>query len=375
MSAKYGGNIAALNGAWQTALKSFDEVLPPKEITEKFKPTPEAFNTPGNRQRWDDFITWYHQAIIDFAEQSIQTVLKYFPKEKVRCAPGGNAGGVNPIAWGTYCPGYAKMAGKYGIELQPADCMGAIFGDKWVGTAYQFYHVIHGTEPAGGLNAKQFTRRMFSDASSGAAQYFSYEFEEHVPEMQKYIHLYTGQMGDSDIAVYCPTTLYRLGGDLKKTIEDSEKLRDLCDFDVLDELLITDGALTPDRYKAVIIFQGAFVEQPILDKLAAYVAAGGKLMLATQDIKNFAGAVWPTATAPNPNVQVLTAANWLKELQDSLKGMRGYDGVLDGVWQCRRGDQVFLFNSTDKSVPVNIMDGDQARVGVNIPPGEIFSTR
>ena len=37
-----------------------------------------------DKRRWLDFITWYHQALIDFAEQSIRTVLKYYPKEKVR---------------------------------------------------------------------------------------------------------------------------------------------------------------------------------------------------------------------------------------------------------------------------------------------------
>jgi hypothetical protein len=42
---------------------------------------------------WLDFITWYHQAIIDFAEESIKITLKYFPREKVRTKPGGNAGG------------------------------------------------------------------------------------------------------------------------------------------------------------------------------------------------------------------------------------------------------------------------------------------
>src|SRR5207244_11749772 len=123
---------------------------------------PDAFTTPQQRRRWVDFIAWYHQAIIDFAGESIKTVLKYFPKEKVRTKPGGNAGGVNPIAWGTYCPGYAKMASQFnariaatdaspwekrwgsprtGIVLQPADWRGACFGDKWVATAYRFYGV------------------------------------------------------------------------------------------------------------------------------------------------------------------------------------------------------------------------------------------
>src|SRR5207249_4560855 len=117
--------------------------------------------------------------------ESLQTVLKYFPPEKVRMKPGGSAGGVNPIAWGTYCPGYAKMAGRHHIVLQPADCQGAVFADKWVGTAYQFYGVKECSEPAGNLDDKTFVKRLFSDASAGASQFFSYEFEKHTPNIQR----------------------------------------------------------------------------------------------------------------------------------------------------------------------------------------------
>jgi hypothetical protein len=37
-------------------------------------------------------------------------------------------------------------------------------------------------------------------------------------------------------------------GNLEPTIQAAYPLRDLCDFDVLDELLIADGALTTNRY-------------------------------------------------------------------------------------------------------------------------------
>jgi hypothetical protein len=273
------GKIARLNRAWATHYHSFSDVCMPRELAdEKFRPTPTAFPTAADKRRWLDFITWYHQAIIDFAEQSIRTVLKYYPASKVRLKPGGNAHGVNPIAWGTYCPGYAKMAQAYHIVLQPADCAGAVFGDKWIGTAYQFYGVKECTEPAGDLDQKGFVRRMFSDAACGAAQLFSYQFEQHAPDIRQYVHLFTGRPGETQIAVYCPTTLYRLGGNLDPTIQAAYPLRDLCDFDVLDELLIADNALTPKRYQALLIFQADIVDQPILDKIDAYRRAGGKVI-------------------------------------------------------------------------------------------------
>ena len=348
--------IAKLNKAWGRDCRSFDEVRPPSQLSdEKFKPSPEAFPTPQGKRNWLDFITWYHQAIIDFTEQSIRTVLKYYPPEKVRTKPGGSAAGVNPIAWGTYCPGYAKMAQPYRIVLQPADCQGAVFADKWAGTAYQFYGVKECSEPAGNLDDKSFVRRMFSDASSGVSQFFTYEFEAHAATMQKYLHLLTGKSGDTEIAVFCPTTFYRLGGSLVPTIQAGGPLRDLCEFDVLDELLIADHALTTNRYKALLIFQSAIVDQPILDKLAAFLHEGGNIIAAGNiSIHNVEGKEWPGGQGMKRIGTAERKAEWLKELSSNLAGYKGVDGKIDGLWTCRRGDETFVFNSTGKPVEKEI---------------------
>jgi len=357
------GEIARLNQAWGSDYQSFDEVRMPRELAdEKFKPAPAAFPSAQDKRRWLDFITWYHQAIIDFAEQSVRTVLKYFPHEKVRLKPGGNARGVNPIAWGTYCPGYAKMAQPYRIVLQPADCQGAVFGDKWMGTAYQYYGVKECTEPAGDLDEKGFVRRMFSDAACGASQLFSYQFELHAPDIRKYIHLFTGKAGETEIAVYCPTTLYRLGGNLEPTIQAAYPLRDLCDFDVLDELLIADGALTTNRYKTLVMFQADIVDQPILDQIDAYQRAGGKV-IAVGDcpVVNVEGKPWPGAAQLKRVAPLGKHSAWLKDLSNQISGYKGVDGKLDGLWTCRRGSQVFVFNSTAKPVGTKI-DGQPVEI-------------
>lgn len=349
-------SVAKLNRAWNTNYQSFDDVHPPAELSnEKFQPAPQVFPTPQDKRRWLDFITWYHQAIIDFSEQSVKTVLKYFPAEKVRIKPGGNAGGVNPIAWGTYCPGYGKMAGKYPIVVQPADCQGAVFGDKWMGTAYQYYGAKECTEPASSLDHNGFVRRMFSDASSGASQLFTYEFESHAPDIQQYIRLYTGQPGETEVAVYCPTTLYRLGGSLQPTIAACVPLRDLCEFDVLDELLISDGALKTRHYKALILFQGETIDQPILKKIEAFRRAGGKVIaVGDAPIKNVEGQPWTGAMQITRVAPLGTKGKWLKELSPQLAGLKGVDGQIDGLWTCRRKNQVFVYNSTAKPVETQI---------------------
>lgn len=367
MKDKYGGELASLNEAWGTKHSTWDDVTPPKEIGEPFKPNPLSMDTAENRRRWLDFLTWYHQVLIDFADKSVQVTLKYFPKEKVRTKPGGNAGGVNPIAWGTYSPGFAKMAGKHGIAMQPADCHGAYFGDKWIGTSYQFYGVPLATEPASLLDEKAFTRRMFSDASSGASQLFTYEFERHAGNMRKYIHLFTGQPGDTEIAALCPTTLYRLGGDLQPTIKGGAKLRDLAEYDVLDELLIADGALT-DKYKVLIVMQPDFVEDAVLDKIASWTKAGGTLVLFGENpLKNIAGE--PRLTSG----KIVRVAK-VEDLVTTLAGKKGLDGQLDGLMTCRRGEQVFIFNANDKPAAVSI-DLAGATADIVVEPHTIWSNR
>jgi hypothetical protein len=371
MGKRYGGDVGAINRAWGTTYKRLDDVRPPEQLSQEgFKPTPAAFETPAARRRWLDFITWYHQAIVDFAERSIRTVLKYYPAEKVRLKPGGTAGGVNPIAWGTYSPAYAKMAGPYKeIVLQPADCHGAPFADKWLATAYRFYGVPLATEPAGDLARDLFVRRMFSDASCGASQLFTYDYPRHADDVRRYVHLYTGTPGETDVAVYCPTTLYRLGGDVGHTIRAGLPLRDVCEYDVLDELLITDGALTPARYKALVAFQADVVDRPVLEAIDAFAREGGRVIrVGDGPVRDVDGADWKPGAPPVHVAAVAEDGQWLKQLSVHLGGLRGVDATLDGVWTCRRGRQTILYNSTKSAVQVDV-NGK----AVDVPAGEIWN--
>jgi hypothetical protein len=365
MEEKY-SDIARLNNAWGTRLKSFDDVRMPQELSRLgFVPSPKEFPKAADKRRWLDFITWYHQAIIDFAEQSLKTVLKYYPASKVRLKPGGSAGGINPIAWGTYCPGYARMAQGYGIVLQPADSQGAVFADKWTGTAYQFYDVTECTEPATALDQKAFVRRMFSDASAGAKQFFTYEFEQHAPDIHKYIHLITGTSGETEVAVYCPTTLYRLGGNLGFTIQASNEMRDACEYDVLDEALILDGALSTRLYKALVVYQADVVDERVLDRFDAFQQRGGRVVVVgSTPIKNIDGIAWPGSSKIERVDPPNGAKQWLPALTERLKNLKGVDGKLDGVWTCRRDKQVFAYNSTNKPVTSTI-DGKPIEIAPN----------
>ncbi len=54
--------------------------------------------------------------------------------------------------------------------------------------------------------------------------------------------------------------------------------------------------------------------------------------------------------------------------------MKGFDGKFDGLMTCRRGEQVFIFNSNDKVTPITI-DLAGATADIVIEPHTIWSNQ
>jgi|GEM_PF-912199 len=275
--------LPVLNDAWGTDFARWDDVDFPPEIKAGKLLKAGEYTDAKARRRWIDFIKWYHQSIIDFSVDVTNEAEKYIPIEKLKMKPGGSAGGVNPIAWGTYCPGYAKAVAKWHMRLQPADCHGRPFGDRWYGTAYRFCGIPFTTEPAGGLDQRTFLRRVFMDASNGASEMFSYEWEKHKADGVKWIHLYRGMPSITDVAVYCPTTWYRMNGDIWPVIRTADSLRDITDFEVADELLIEDDYLTKSNIRVLIWLGGSVTERVVLEKILKWVEDGGILVWGCDD--------------------------------------------------------------------------------------------
>ena len=81
------------------------------------------------------------------------------------------------------------------------------------------------------------------------------------------------------------------------------------------------------------------------------------------------------AWAGNAKVAHVAALNekgrsWRKELAPLIAGGKGVDGKVDGLWTCRRGSEVFVFNSTSKEVEISV-DGEQ----VKLAPYTIWSNK
>lgn len=399
--------LTALNNSWGTSFNKWDDVAFPPEIKEGKILRAEERTDPKDRRRWVDFIEWYHQSMIDFSVDVTRAAMKYFPAERLKMKPGGAAGGVNPIAWGTYCPGYAKSLEKLKIRVQPADCHGTPFADRWYGTAYRFYGIPFTTEPAGGLNQRNFRRRVFMDATNGTSEMFSYEWDKHKYDGIKWIHLYRGMPSITDVAMYCPTTWYRMNGDVWPVIRAVDTLRDITDFEVADELLITDGYLNKSMTRVLVWLGGMVVERQVLEKIVRWVEHGGILVAnLTQPPTDVEGRndlglkLFPSVNQDKPlpatmklgqgiiindpiqgNMKtrefadmVSTAVYHPGKLQAALKGSPEVDSEFDGVWTAIFPDMMLLFNNNDKSVDVKRTWNDRVHT-VHIETGELAEVR
>lgn len=361
MIEKY-GRIDALNKAWGAHYADFDSMAFPIELgTSQAPDFTDA--SPHDRRRWLDFIHWYHQALMDFSAQSIDTVVEIFGKERVATKPGGNAGHMNPVSWGTYNPGFAKLAGRRGIAMQSADSHGAYWADKWTSTAYAFYGVPYRTEAAGGLDENAFIARTFTDISCGASRLFTYQIEKHLPAAMNYLHLFTGERGKTDVALLAPTTIYYLNGDVMPSIEAGMALRDRFDYDVLDELLVNDGALPP--YRVLIAIGCNVIEENTIEKIKAWVEQGGVLLWTdAADVRTISDESIDWLATATPEGAALgqgfvytceASSKTLSLAADPLvfekttarhpRPLPRLDATSDSVWLTEREHELLLFNN------------------------------
>ena len=383
MGVKY-GTVEALNAAWGSHLASLDGIAFPPELAADTQPDFSA-RPAAERRRWLDFIRWYHQALIDFSGSVIDRVVKIFGRDRVAVKPGGNGGWMNPLPWGTYCPGFAKTVAARKIPAQLADAKGAYWADKWASTAYAFYGGEYRTEAAGSLDDSAFMRRAFSDASCGATRLMTYEVEKHLPACRKVLPYYTGARGRTDIALLAPTTMYYLNADVKISIETGAKLRDVVDYDVLDEQLVLDGAL--NRYRALVAVDCAVVEAEILRKISAWVGKGGILVWAcrksVEDVEG--GTDWPmnqesrrqaaggSGQKAEGGERIRVVEPKAKAIARAVAGAVGplIDGEFDSVWSTDFGDHLMLINLGAQTVDKNLTWKGRSR-GVRLPSSEII---
>jgi len=277
MKAKY-NSLANLNRAWNTQFTSFDSLNYPKDATHK--------------RYWLDFINWYHDALTEEMGLLIDIVRKHFPKTPLNLNLGFPFEKINI---GQDLTGIAKMCAQKNVCLRtPSGAMVPFLYTKRVATAARHYPPPKfSSEPANENAArKDIALALFKDLTTGVNWHF-----EYLPNVvrgkdffEEYQSLWRGgEYPEVDTALFFPTSAHRLenwnswrekgwtGGFPEGLRELAEGLRDRWDYDVVDERLVNDNALSP--YKMIFWPIDTLAEAATLRKIHDWIEQGGILLV------------------------------------------------------------------------------------------------
>jgi hypothetical protein len=269
LAAKY-GDAASLDRAWGANFSSIQDIEP--FLPEK-RPSDAA---------WLDMLTWYRESIEGWADFWIATARKYFPDTRIYLCTGGDGNPKHGSRFGRQ----VKIAAKYGagvrITNEGSDYANNFTLTRWVASAGKFYGTYYGFEPASGVTPPAVVRRVYNVTASGAGQLFEYSgnvvqaaaWKGNYPE---WVKEFATVKSIVPVAAFIPETSLALNPDRWGDFYAAMRaLRELGDFDFVDEQMAADGAL--DRYRIVYFPDGAVVDDAAGAALDKWVRAGGLLI-------------------------------------------------------------------------------------------------
>lgn len=277
------GTLSNLNSAWASKYDSPDKI--------KYPSKPK----PNNRRLWLDFIQWYYDSMTNFTALVAEIYRKYFPQTLLMLPMGG---GVEPLQYGQDNTGLPKAMKKYDVHIRSTAGSSTQFRKdlsvperfqrnypilKRIASACKFYGLSFWIEPPypPGMSSIAAVTMIFEALCCGAVGYYDwsrsvYKNRDIYERYKDYLKVEEPQV---DVAVFFPTTHhhFHVGSQLPKYFwQGCSDIRRVIDYDVLDERLITDGAL--GKYRVLIIFEGGVIEASCLRAISKWVENGGVLL-------------------------------------------------------------------------------------------------
>lgn len=260
------------------------------------------------RRRWLDFISWYIDSMTNWADFWLKTARQYFPQTKIYLVTGG----LNGPVMGADFSRQVKTAKKYnaGIRVtnQTNDYVQSCIQTRLISTATKFYNTYFTTEEEAVLPTPEgITMRLFDAVTSGASGFYCRNFisngnnpfigKEKLPigqltqgaaNLKKYLHLFDLPKPERSAAVFFPNTSVAFKSPLIASLYNRcARLRDILDFDLVDENMIRDGAL--ENYRYLLILEGELPEGEIKTKVEEWKSIGGILTADPKIIPEAAG--------------------------------------------------------------------------------------
>jgi hypothetical protein len=349
------GRVDRLNAAWVTRFPGFEFDYP---------------RDPTSARRWLDFVEWYHEALIERLGVLFDAARKHFPETPI-CVNLGWP--FEKIVLGQDLSGLVKMlASKRMIVRSPTGPVVTHLYTRRVATAARFYHPPRlSTEPVdGSAPPAEIAGALFKDLTTGATWHFDYpENMERGRELFRHARsLPRHDYPRIDAAIFFSRTAHRLddwdnwrtgfqGGYPEGMAPWLEGLRDILDYDVVDERLIDDGALR--TYRLLIWPFGTRVESCTMAKIRDWVEHGGTLLV--RDLPALRTVEGDRITTPAGQGRVVDAGGRLERLAEQVRtrdrqatGLPPLDARPDGVLTSLFDDGILLFNRQAKAVTVEL---------------------
>lgn len=282
---------------------------------------PAKVKKAEEKQYWLDFVNWYFNSMTDWAGFWLKTARKYFPATKIYLVTGGLG---HPVL-GADFSAQTKKAAQYnaGIRItnHTNDYSQSFIFSRLVSTAVRFYNSYFTTEEAAIIqNARGIIMRIFDTLSSGGQGFYCKNIISIGKDPCLKKNLPVGQPNQGAIsltenlqylklalsapiiklAVFFPSTSIVFKPlTLDSLYEQCSKLRDVLDFDLLDENMIKDNAL--EKYQYLLVLKGEISEGEVSEKIKNWSKKGGILSsnpkIITSDIDNESDRVYATRFA------------------------------------------------------------------------------
>lgn len=274
-------SVANLSTVWGTEFASLEAVdYPPAAYNESAEPP----GTPQQRRYWLDFVQWYFDSMTKFTGEVCRIARHYFPKSLLEIPVGG---GMEKLVFGQDTTALPKVAWKYGVHVRSTHGgylpfpQGYAAMIKRIATPSKAYGAPHWLEPPSAITAEGEVGRIMEALSCGNFGFWDWGENpvHHADVFRAYARFFTREKPVVDVALFFPTTNHRLNRNdefPKRLQEVGIKLRDVMDFDMVDEELIEDVGLNPCR--ALVWIEGQFAEAKTLQALTTWVERGGVLV-------------------------------------------------------------------------------------------------
>lgn len=315
---------------------------------------------PCGQQRWLDFVSWYLGSMTNWVGFWIKTARKHFPNTEIYLVTGGDG----KPRLGADFSAQTKIAAKYnaGIRItnQTDDYAHSFSLTRLVSSAARFYGTYFTTEEAGINLSHGVTMRVFDTVTSGAKGFYCKniigigtdictgrtfpigQLTQGALNLAQNIHHLRLSQPIIDVAVLFSNTSIALNPSVLISVyRQCSQLRDMIDFDLVDENMVVDGALK--KYRFLVALDGNQLQQETIAELESWVKEGGIFITPEETgLSTISG-----GDQGENFLKFISQAIYNEENAYPWAGIPEIDGERDRIFATRFADRILYYNSTN----------------------------